>query len=108
MIQSSKEADTGAKEQLLTSFLEKLKERGINPEYTLSDKDWSEINAMHAVWPVAKHQLCFWHVLRALKQRLAKNKERPGHYDVDAAHTEFHFISPSFVPLAQQKELVSE
>ncbi|GJE99912.1 hypothetical protein PsYK624_161870 [Phanerochaete sordida] len=106
MIQSSKEAAEGAKEQLITSFLSQLKARGVNPEYTLSDKDWSEINAMNAVWPKAKHLLCFWHVLRALKKRLAKNKERPSKYDAEAAHREFYFISPTFVPIAQQSEPV--
>jgi hypothetical protein len=32
---------------------------------TLTDKDWAEINACLAEYPDAKHQLCFWHVLRA-------------------------------------------
>ena len=57
---------------------------------------------MHAVWPNAKHQLCFWHALRALKQRLAKNKDTPAPYDGDAAHQLFEFIDPTFVPVGQQ------
>ena len=35
-----------------------------------SDKDCSEINAFSTVFPDAKHQLCYWHVLRAIKQHL--------------------------------------
>ena len=70
-IHTSKEALSGAKEAVLTSILLELKDRGVLPEFTLSDKDWSEINAMRAVWPHAKHQLCFWHALQALKQHLS-------------------------------------
>ena len=79
-----------------------IKHLGVNPEYTLTDKDWSEINAMQLVWPSAKHQLCFWHALRALKQRLAKLAERPGAYNAEEAHNEFEFIDPTFLPVAQQ------
>ena len=104
MIQTSKEAGKGAKEQILRSFLQKLKDAGVEPEFTLTDKDWSEINAMRAVWPNAKHQLCLWHGLHALKQRLAKNKDPPVYYDADGAHSTFPFISPDFVPLAQQSQ----
>lgn len=51
LIQTKAEAEHGAKEAVLTDFLTRLKERNVNPEFTLSDKDWSEINAMRAVWP---------------------------------------------------------
>ncbi|GJE92122.1 hypothetical protein PsYK624_082750 [Phanerochaete sordida] len=94
----------GSKQLVLESFLKLLKGRGIHPEYVLTDKDWSEINAMGSVWPCAKHQLCFWHALRAVKQRLAKLRERPKRYNVEAAHARFEFISLSFVPLAQQAD----
>ena len=79
----------GSKQKVLESFLYKLKARGIHPEYVLTDKDWSEINAMGAVWPWAKHQLCFWHALRALQQRLANRSTSfgtgPGSHDVHQA-----------------------
>lgn len=105
MVQTSKEASKGAKEAILTSFLRQLKKLGVDPEFMLSDKDWSEINAMRAVWPHAKHQLCFWHSLRALKQRLAKNKDPPGPYDPSTARREFTFVEETFVPLEQQSPL---
>lgn len=101
-VQTTAEAAPGSKQAILDSFLSELKKLGVNPEFTLSDKDWSEINAMRAVWPQAKHQLCFWHALRALKQRLAKVKETPKHYDVAYARQEFLYIKASFVPAAQQ------
>ena len=73
--------------------MRELKRLGVNPEYTLSDKDWSEINAFRAVWPKAKHQLCFWHALRAVKQQLAKNKDTPAPYDPEEAQRQFSFIN---------------
>ncbi|KAJ8469947.1 hypothetical protein ONZ51_g8667 [Trametes cubensis] len=97
-----KEAAPGAKQLVLERFLSCLKSLGVNPEFTLSDKDWSEINAMGAIWEKAKHQLCFWHALRALKKRLSQNKEAPGPYDAEAAHRLFGFINLDFVPVAQR------
>ncbi len=102
LIRTSKEARTGAKRAVLERFLGQLKSRGVDPEFTLTDKDWSEINAMRATWPDAKHQLCFWHGLRALKQRLAKKKETPAPYNAETAHQEFSFIETAFVPLGQR------
>lgn len=101
-IQTSADADRGAKEVVLKRFCDQLKRRGVDPEYTLSDKDWAEINAMRAVWPNAKHQLCFWHALRAIKKRLCNSSERPGDYDYLEAQKEFAFVSSIFVPLAKQ------
>lgn len=101
-LRTTKEARPGAKQAVLERFLGTLKDLGVDPEFTLSDKDWSEINAMGAVWPDAKHQLCFWHGLRALKQRLSKNKDTPASYDATAAHEQFSFIDVTFVPVSQQ------
>ena len=57
------EAPPYTKEKVLVNWMEGLKARGITPEFTLSDKDQSEINALSRVWPTSKHQLCLWHVL---------------------------------------------
>ena len=81
-----------------------MKAHGINPEVTLSDKDWSEINAMQDVWPKAKHQLCFWHTLQALKRRLANSRTLPAIYNSEEAHSKFPFIRTSFVPIYQLPE----
>ncbi|PCH36008.1 hypothetical protein WOLCODRAFT_81724 [Wolfiporia cocos MD-104 SS10] len=93
----------GTKQTVLEGFLRELKKRRVDPEYTLTDKDWSEINVMHAIWPNAKHQLCFWHALRALKQRLTKSKENPAPYDVISAQEEFSFINTDFLPEMQRR-----
>jgi hypothetical protein len=70
---------------------------------TLTDKDLSEINAFREVYPDAKHQLCFWHCLRAIKTRLSILRRRPKYYDVKEAKKEFDWIDEAFVPLAQVK-----
>ena len=95
------EAPPHTKETVLVNWMESLKSRGITPEFTLSDKDQSEINALNRVWPEAKHQLCLWHMLRALKCRLANNQEPPAFYRSADAKQMFAFIDPSFVPLRQ-------
>jgi len=89
------------KETALVNWMGGLKACGITPEFTLSDKDQSEINALGRVWPTAKHELCLWHILQALKHRLANNREPPASYgSVDAAEM-FSFIDPTFLPLGQ-------
>ncbi|EGO04979.1 hypothetical protein SERLA73DRAFT_44838 [Serpula lacrymans var. lacrymans S7.3] len=92
----------GGKEKLLCQFLKCLKNNwDLQILITLSDKDWTEINALRAEFPEAKHQLCFWHALRAIKQRLAILRCMPAFYDANIAHLKFHWIDQNFVPLAQ-------
>ena len=108
LISTSKDAAPLAKEKVLERFLAELKALGVRPKFTLSDKDWSEIDALRANWPEAKHQLCFWHGLRSVKGRLSKNKDTPGPYDVKKAIEEFSFIDPSFVPVGQLEDQSQE
>lgn len=72
---------------------------------TLTDKDMAEINAFLAKFPEAKHQLCFWHALRAIKKRLAILRRMPAHYDAALAHAEFDWIDTKFVPIGQSQEV---
>jgi hypothetical protein len=95
------DAPPQTKEMVLIKWMSALKARGIAPEFTLSDKDQTEINALSHVWPMAKHQLCLWHVLRALKRRLANNRDAPAFYGAKAAQELFDFIDPTFLPLGQ-------
>jgi hypothetical protein len=92
----------GTKQKVISSWLNSIKNLGIHPEFVLTDKDQSEINAVRTIWPNSKHQLCFWHALRAVKQRLAKNKSTPAFYDATSAAAIFNFIDPMFLPQAQQ------
>jgi hypothetical protein len=73
----------------------------------LSDKEWQEINSFLAEHPEAKHQLCFWHCLRAIKKRLSILRRTPAFYRVDDAMREFLFIDKSFVPVGQRDVTVS-
>ena len=95
------DAPPHTKENVLVNWMSALKVRGITPEFTLSDKDQSEISALHRVWPTAKHQLCFWHTIRAIKRRLANNREAPAFYRPADARRMFDFIDPTFLPLGQ-------
>ncbi|KAG8912440.1 hypothetical protein FRC01_005099 [Tulasnella sp. 417] len=97
------ESAEGSKRQVLETFLEHFRDRwGLTVKVTLSDKDWTEIGACRRTWPDAKHQLCFWHCLRALKKRLAILRRQPALYNVKEAIAEFAFIDPTFLPIAQQ------
>ena len=95
------DAPAHTKETVLVNWMEALKACGITPEFTLSDKDQSEINALSRVWPTAKHQLCLWHILQAVKRRLANNRELPASYRSMDATQMFEFIDPEFLPLGQ-------
>ena len=97
---------TGSKEAILTAWLKHFHHKwNIKAKVMHSDKDWSEINALACVFPEAKHQLCYWHVLRAIKKRLLILCHQPVHYDAKAAMNSFPFISPTFLPIAQWCEL---
>ena len=55
---------------ILKQFLRRIQEAGFSPTFFGTDKDVSEINAVKHVWPEAKHQLCYWHALRAVRTKL--------------------------------------
>ena len=88
------------KQAALIAWMGAIRSLGIEPQFVLSDKDQSEINALKHSWPQAKHQLCLWHILRALKRRLSQN-ENPGSYNALKAHAVFPDIDQEFVPLGQ-------
>ncbi|KAG6824369.1 hypothetical protein H0H92_007079 [Tricholoma furcatifolium] len=105
LIQSHEGAQKGGKERFITHFLNHFKVTwDIRPIVTLTDKDIAEINAFRTVYPDAKHQLCFWHCLRAIKTRLSILRRRPKQYNVLEANKEFSWIKVSFVPIAQAVE----
>jgi len=70
---------------------------GINPIFAHVDKDMAEIGCLREVWN-AKISLCWWHLRRAVRTRLAKAKLSTTLYDVKRAHEEFPFIDMSFMP----------
>jgi hypothetical protein len=106
LVQSSPQSAAGGKEKYLRQLLAHFKNVWkIRALITLTDKDWAEINAFLAEYPEAKHQLCFWHALRAVKTRLAILRRAPAHYAVAVAHAEFDWIDTKFVPLSQLEEI---
>ena len=103
---TSKEPKAGGKEGILTVWLKHFcDEWNINAKVTHLDKDQSEINAFACVFPSAKHQLCYWHVLRAIKRWLSILQRQPAWYDAKQVANEFPFISSSFIPIAQRSQL---
>ncbi|CAB4442178.1 unnamed protein product [Rhizophagus irregularis] len=60
--------------KMITKFVLQLKEKGLDPEFILTDKDWAQIKACHSTWPKAKIQLCRWHINRAITTRLQSDK----------------------------------
>ncbi len=101
-----KDPQNGNKQKILVDFLQHFRDEwGVRPLVTLSDKDFSEINAYSKVFPSAKHQLCFWHCLHAVKKQLAVTHWQPGFYNIAQAWKEFPFIHEHFLPLAQRRIL---
>ena len=88
------------KQNALIAWMTTVHSLGINPRFTMSNKDQCEINTLRQVWLAAKHQLCLWHILRALKWRLSQNKT-PGSYNIIEAHHAFPDIDLAFIPLEQ-------
>ena len=95
-----------AKRDVLIEWFKYFREEcDIWPHFTLSDKDLSEINALRSVWPNADYQLCYWHVLRALRKRLAIRKRAPAPYSIVQARSRFEFIDQWFMPIGQRHGL---
>ncbi|THU75985.1 hypothetical protein K435DRAFT_601431, partial [Dendrothele bispora CBS 962.96] len=87
LLQSPKEGEAGVKQRFISCFLEHFKTHyGLDPSFTLTDKNLSEINAFLETYPNAKHQLCFWHALRAIKTRLSILRRQPKYYNVTEAY----------------------
>ncbi|KZT30250.1 hypothetical protein NEOLEDRAFT_1153530 [Neolentinus lepideus HHB14362 ss-1] len=97
LLVQSNGADSGAKQKVLQQLLWYLKkEWKAHLIVMLSDKDRVEINAFCAEFPEAKHQLCFWHAIKAICKCLSVLRRAPAYYNVDIAREEFHWIDKDF------------
>ncbi|KZS92320.1 hypothetical protein SISNIDRAFT_466734 [Sistotremastrum niveocremeum HHB9708] len=74
---------------------------GLSPQFVHTDKDTTEIGAAKKLWPTLKHSICLWHLKRAVRERLAKNKLSTTPYDPRSAHSEFTFVNVDFVPITR-------
>jgi hypothetical protein len=105
LLQSQGGGAKGGTERVIRQFLRHFKTRwDLSVIRTHSDKNMSEINSLRGEFPSSKHQLCFWHVLRAVKTRLQILRRTPAYYNVADAKDEFPWIDEGFVPLSQTSE----
>ena len=99
-IMTKEKAAPLTKQIMLIAWMMAICSLSIDPWFTMSDKDLSEINVLREVWLGAKYQLCLWHILRALKQQLSQNNSL-GSYNASEAHHAFWDIDLAFVSLEQ-------
>ena len=90
-------AAPGAKDQMLRDVLQHVDKYTPNLAVAHSDKDPTELSAIRDVWPDAKSQLCYWHAIRYLEERLAEDKP-PAKYDPRKAHQQLAFVDPTWAP----------
>jgi len=90
--------DVGKRKKALTAWVECLRDKyGVNPTFTHTDKDMAEIGMLRDVWSV-KIQLCWWHLRKAVRERLSKKKLATTPYNAHRARAEFTFVDLTFVP----------
>ncbi|CAG8742051.1 21879_t:CDS:2, partial [Racocetra persica] len=98
------------KEKRLTTLLNwfyLMKEQGMHYIKTfLTDKDFSQITSAQIVWPHARIQLCYWHVLRAIKKKLSSSGIVYSTYDVYEAHSICSEIDPSWQPASKNQNVL--
>ena len=70
---------------------------GVIPAFAHVDKDMAEIGMLQSSWRL-KIQLCWWHMCKAVGERLDKKKLTTTPYNPSLTKSEFSFISLDFVP----------
>jgi hypothetical protein len=91
----------GKRTKALTSWAKCLRKAyNIKPTFAHVDKDMAEIKMLRTVWN-PKISLCWWHLRRAVRTRLALNKITTTPYNVQRAHQEHFFISEDFRPFGR-------
>jgi hypothetical protein len=93
-IDTDENARSNAKRRMLAACIRFVKPCCPNLKFVLTDKDASEIGAIRDELPGIKHQLCHWHVLRYLADRLAENT-KPLPYSGGEAFTTHAFVNTS-------------
>ncbi|KAJ7078765.1 hypothetical protein C8R43DRAFT_910298, partial [Mycena crocata] len=102
LLSTASSMDQGKRTKALTAWAKCLRDKyGIaEVKFAHVDKDMAEIGMLKGVWN-AKICLCWWHLRRAVRTRLAKGKLATTPYDPGRAHAEFSFIDLAFVPESQ-------
>lgn len=92
----------------LSNWIAKVKEAYcINPTFVHVDKDMAEIHAVKEVWN-PKVQLCWWHLRKAVRERLKNTKLSTTPYKPTRANIEFSFIDITFAPLGKADSAETE
>ena len=90
--------DIGKRKKALAAWAQCIRdEYDVNPTFMHVDKDLGEIGALKTVWK-SKISLCWWHLRRAVRTRLAKAKLATTRYNIKQAVKEFDFIDADFIP----------
>ncbi|KAJ6578624.1 hypothetical protein B0H10DRAFT_2236088 [Mycena sp. CBHHK59/15] len=90
--------DQGKRTKALTAWAKCVRDTySIIAKFTHVDKDMAEIGMLLDIWN-AKISLCWWHLRRAVRTRLASAKLATTPYDPGRTHAEFSFIDVAFVP----------
>ncbi|KAF7354458.1 SWIM-type domain-containing protein [Mycena venus] len=101
LLSTASSIDQGKRRAALTAWAKCLRNAyGVTVRFTHVDKDMAEIGMLKDVWN-AKISLCWWHLRRAVRTRLASSKLATTPYDAARAKAEFAFIDVRFVPLGQ-------
>jgi hypothetical protein len=88
----------GKRTKALTAWAICLRDRyNVIPTFTHVDKDMAEIAMLRQVWN-PKIQLCWWHLRKAVRERLSKTKLTTTPYNVRQACCEVAVIDPAFTP----------
>lgn len=101
LLSTATSIDQGKRRRALTAWAKCVRDTyGLIVKFTHVDKDMAEIGMLKDVWN-AKISLCWWHLRRAVRTRLASTKLATTPYDSGRAHAEFDFIDVAFVPAGQ-------
>ncbi|KAJ7732044.1 hypothetical protein DFH07DRAFT_871091 [Mycena maculata] len=99
LLSTASSIQIGKRKKALTNWAKMLRNvYGIDAEFIHLDKDMAGIGMGIDTWPIAKVQLCYWHLDDAVETRLAKNKLSTTPYNAVRAHAEFPFIDMVFKP----------
>lgn len=102
MLSTQTAIDVGKRTKALTAWVTRLRDQyGIDPRFCHTDKDMAQISMARVVWPLIKVQLCWWHLRKFVRQRLARNELATTPYNAHRAHREFSWITVDFVPAGQ-------
>jgi hypothetical protein len=74
-IKNNGNCGNGIRTGVIIDFLVQLKNRGLEPDFFITNKDFAQISAARFIWSGIKIQLCLWHVKKAVEARLTNNKK---------------------------------